>query len=159
MSVRPLSTSLPGTGRWSPTCENESVTAWGERPVQPNTAYDNQPMIVPTMIAASPPGMPNGSRTPAVHDSRMIANVASAIHAALNISNDAFIEMNATEMPARVPSIAARGVYFLIVGPMNAPISTMMPMRKAQASPACQACRTSPVRPRTGSMITNVTKK
>ena len=38
MSDRPLSTSLPGVGRWIPTCAKESVTAWGERPVQPNTA-------------------------------------------------------------------------------------------------------------------------
>ena len=80
MSVRPLSTSLPGVGRWIPTWAKESVTAWGDRPVQPNTKYDSQPMTEPTMIAARPPGMPNGSRTPAVHDSRMIANVASAIH-------------------------------------------------------------------------------
>ena len=47
--------------------------------------------------------------------------------------------MNATEIPARVPSIAARGVYFRIVGPTNAPIRTMTPMRKAQAIPASQA--------------------
>ncbi len=62
------------------------------------------------MIAASPPGMPNGSLTPAVHDSRTIANVASAIQAAFHIWNAALIEMKAIEMPASVPSIAARGV-------------------------------------------------
>ena len=69
--------------------------------------------------------MPNGRRTPAVHDSRMIANVASAIHGALHIWNAGRIEMNAIEMPASVPSIAARGVYRRIVGPMKAPIRTI----------------------------------
>ena len=67
-------------------------------------------MTVPTMTAASPPGMPNGRRTPAVHESRMIANVANAIHGASNIWNAGRIAMNAIEIPASVPSIAARGV-------------------------------------------------
>ena len=47
--------------------------------------------------------------------------------------------MNAIEMPASVPSIAARGVCARIVGPTKTPASTMTPMMKAQASPACQA--------------------
>ena len=47
--------------------------------------------------------------------------------------------MNAIEMPASVPSIAARGVYLRIVGPTNAPSSTMTPMMKHHARPACQA--------------------
>ena len=49
------------------------------------------------------------------------------------------IEMKAIEMPASVPSIAARGVYLRIVGPTNAPISTMTPMMKHQTRPDCQA--------------------
>jgi hypothetical protein len=43
------------------------------------------------------------------------------------------------EMPASAPSMAARGVYLRTVGPTKAPMSTMMPMTKAQASPASQA--------------------
>ena len=143
-----------------PNWANESPTAFGSRPCQPKTKYDSQPMTVPTTIAARPPGIPNGSRTPAVHESRTIANVARAIQAASHMWNAALIEMNATEMPASVPSIAARGVYRRIVGPMKAPIRTTMPMKNAQARPASQALSTSPfVLMTTGSMITNVTKK
>ena len=65
----------------------------------------------------------------------MMAKVASEIHAASNIRKPAAMLMNAIEMPARVPSIAARGVYLRIVGPTNAPISTTIPMKKAQTRP------------------------
>ena len=34
------------------------------------------------------------------------------------------IEMNAMDMPANAPNIAARGVYLRIVGPTNAPSRT-----------------------------------
>ena len=47
--------------------------------------------------------------------------------------------MKVIDMPASVPSIAARGVYLRMVGPMKAPIRTITPMMKAQARPACQA--------------------
>ena len=49
------------------------------------------------------------------------------------------------EMPARVPSSAARGAYRRMYGPTNAPISTITPMMNAHASPASQA--------RTGSWV------
>ena len=49
------------------------------------------------------------------------------------------IEMKAIEMPARVPSIAARGVYFRTVGPTKAPKSTMAPMTRHHTSPDCHA--------------------
>jgi len=62
------------------------------------------------------------------------------------------------EMPASVPSIAARGVYLRMVGPMNAPSRMMMPTMKAQASPASQALTGSFVRISVGSMTTNTTR-
>ena len=49
------------------------------------------------------------------------------------------IEMKVIEMPARVPSSAARGAYLRMYGPTNAPISTITPMMNAQAMPAFQA--------------------
>ena len=47
--------------------------------------------------------------------------------------------MKAIEIPASVPSIAARGVNRRMVGPTKAPMSTITPMMNAQASPSCQA--------------------
>ena len=47
--------------------------------------------------------------------------------------------MNVIEIPASVPSIAARGVRWRIAGPTNAPIRMITPMMKAQASPASHA--------------------
>ena len=49
------------------------------------------------------------------------------------------IEMKVNEMPASVPSRAARGVYLRMVGPTKAPSNTMVPIRNAQASPDSQA--------------------
>ena len=60
-------------------------------------------------------------------------------------------------MPASVPSIAARGVYFRMVGPTKAPSRMMMPMTKHQASPACHAATGLPVLRATGSMIRKTT--
>jgi hypothetical protein len=116
-------------------------------------------MIEPRTITARPPGMLNGSFTLAVQASRMIAKPKSAIHDACHISNAALIEMNAIEMPARVPSMAARGVYRRIVGPTKAPIRMITPIRNAHAMPASQASRAFCVLRTTGSMITKVTKK
>ena len=65
--------------------------------------------------------------------------------------------MKVSEMPASVPSIAARGVILRMNGPMNAPISTMTPMTNAQASPASQACTGSLVARKIGSMMTKTT--
>ena len=96
-------------------------------------------MIVPAITAARPPGRPNGRRTFAVQLIRMIASATNAIQGTSHIWKVGRIEMNAIEIPASVPSIAARGVYLRIVGPTNAPSSTMTPMMNAQASPACQA--------------------
>ena len=67
-------------------------------------------------------------------------NTGNAIHSAPHICAPGRIEMNASEMPASVPSIAARGVRWRIVGPTKAPIKMMQPMMKAQARPAVQAC-------------------
>ncbi len=61
------------------------------------------------------------------------------------------------EMPASVPSSAARGVKRRIAGPMKAPIRTITPMMKAHARPADHAWSGSPVWTAVGSMITNVT--
>ena len=69
----------------------------------------------------------------------MIMNTGSAIHSAPHICAAGRIEMNASEMPASVPSIAARGVRCRIVGPTNAPIRMITPMMKAHARPAIHA--------------------
>ena len=90
---------------------------------------------MPTTTAARPPGTPNGRRTLAVHDTSTIANDSNESQPTSHIWNAGRIEMKAIEMPASVPSIAARGVYLRIVGPMNAPISTMQPMMKHHARP------------------------
>ena len=63
----------------------------------------------------------------------------NASHGTCQLWNAGRIEMNAIEMPASAPSIAARGVYLRTVGPTNAPSRMMTPMTKAQASPASQA--------------------
>jgi hypothetical protein len=65
--------------------------------------------------------------------------------------------MKAIEMPASVPSIAARGVIARIAGPTNAPSSTMTPMMKHHARPACHARIGSLVLMYTGSMIRKTT--
>jgi hypothetical protein len=67
------------------------------------------------------------------------ANTGSATQARAHICAAGRIEMNEIEMPARVPSSAARGANRRMVGPTNAPISTMTPMMNAQARPASQA--------------------
>jgi hypothetical protein len=67
------------------------------------------------------------------------------------------MEMNAIEMPASVPSSAARGVNRRMYGPTNAPASTISPMMNDQARPACQAAMGSLVARKIGSMITKVT--
>ncbi len=63
----------------------------------------------------------------------------NASHGTCQLNAAGRIEMNAIEIPASAPSIAARGVYLRIVGPTKAPSRMMMPMMNAQASPACQA--------------------
>ena len=113
------------------------------------------------MTASRPPGIaerqPDAGR-PRQQDDRERRRARST--ATSNIWNAGRIEMNAIEMPASVPSIAARGVYLRIVGPTNAPIRTITPMMNAQASPACQASiGVAGPRRTIGSMITKVTKK
>ena len=59
----------------------------------------------------------------------------NAIHGTSQDWKAGRIEMNAMEMPASVPSIAARGVYLRMVGPTNAPTRMMTPMMKHHARP------------------------
>ena len=112
---------------------------------------------MPTITAARPPGRPNGRRVLAVQLISTIASEMNAIHGTSHIWNAGRSEMKAIEMPASVPSIAARGVCARIHGPTKIPASTMTPMMKAQARPACQASTGSLVFRYTGSMITNTT--
>ena len=65
--------------------------------------------------------------------------------------------MNAIEMPASVPSIAARGVSARSCGPMKAPSRTMTPMMKHHASPPYQATSGFFVSRYTGSMTRKTT--
>src|SRR5436190_23030733 len=87
----------------------------------------------------------------------IIASTGSAIHAASHICAAGRIEMNVIEMPASVPSRAARGVYLRIDGPTNAPMRMMTPMMNAHARPAVHALIGSLVAMNVGSMTTNVT--
>ena len=66
--------------------------------------------------------MPPGSRMFAVQAISTIAKHTRPIHGTSHIWNAGRIEMNAIEMPASVPSIAARGVIARIAGPTNAPM-------------------------------------
>ena len=61
--------------------------------------------------------MPPGSRMFAVHAISTIAKQTRPIHGTSHIWNAGRIEMNAIEMPASVPSIAARGVIARIARP------------------------------------------
>jgi hypothetical protein len=65
-----------------------------------------------------------------------MAKQTKPIHGTSQIWNAGRIEMNAMEMPASVPSIAARGVILRIHGPMKQPSRTITPMMKHHASPA-----------------------
>ena len=76
---------------------------------------------------------------------RMIARTGSPIQATSHIWAAGRIEMKVIEMPASVPSIAARGVILRTYGPTKAPIMTITPIRNAQARPACHALVGSPV--------------
>ena len=87
----------------------------------------------------------------------MMPRTGSPIQAVSQIWAAGRIEMKLSEMPARVPSSAARGVILRMTGPMNAPISTITPITNAQARPACQARIGSPVLSAIGSMITKTT--
>jgi hypothetical protein len=51
--------------------------------------------------------------------------------------------MKAIEMPASVPSMAARGVYLRTVGLTKAPSSTMAPMTRHHTGPERQASNAS----------------
>ncbi len=62
------------------------------------------------MTAASPPGTPPGRRTFAVQAISTMPNEMKAIHGTSHIWKAGRSEMKAIEMPASVPSIAARGV-------------------------------------------------
>ena len=66
--------------------------------------------------------MPKGSRTSVKNPIRMIAITGRPIHAASHICAAGRIEMKVIEMPASVPSMAARGVSLRMYGPTNAPI-------------------------------------
>jgi len=112
---------------------------------------------MPTTTATSPPGRPQGRRTLAVQLISTMASDTKAIQGTSHIWNAGRSEMNAIEMPASVPSIAARGVCARIHGPTKTPARMMTPMMKAQARPACQASIGSLVFRYTGSMTTNTT--
>ena len=69
-----------------------------------------QPIAVPTSNAASPTGMLNGNFTSVKKPIRMMAITGRPIHATSHICAAGRIEMKVIEIPASVPSIAARGV-------------------------------------------------
>ena len=67
-------------------------------------------MAVPTSSAINPMGMLPGSFTSVKKPIRMMASTGRPIQATSHICAAGRIEMNVMEMPANVPSIAARGV-------------------------------------------------
>ena len=69
-----------------------------------------QPRAVPTMIAARPAGTFPGNRTPAVQPTSTRVSETRAIQGTSQLWKAGRSEMNAIEMPASVPSMAARGV-------------------------------------------------
>ncbi len=75
----------------------------------------------------------------------MMPSTGRPIQAASQICPAGRMEMKVSEMPASVPSSAARGVTLRMNGPTNAPINTITPMMNAQARPASQAWRGFPV--------------
>ncbi len=80
--------------------------------------------------------MPKGRRMFAVHAISTMAKHTKPIQGISQIWKAGRMEMNAMEMPASVPSMAARGVMRRIHGPTKQPSSTITPMMKAQARPA-----------------------
>ena len=65
--------------------------------------------------------VPSGIRREPSQPTRMNANATSPIHGACHICAAGRMEMNAIEIPASEPSIAARGVHRRIHGPTSAP--------------------------------------
>ena len=114
-------------------------------------------IALPSRSAARPSGKLPGSFTPPTKPMMMSASTGSAIQAASHICAAGRIEMNVIEMPASVPSSAARGVNLRIVGPTNAPMRMITPMMNAHARPASQALTGSFVARNVGSITTNVT--
>ncbi|GAA3351509.1 hypothetical protein GCM10020358_81450 [Amorphoplanes nipponensis] len=109
-------------------------------------APPSQPMALPSSSATSPMGRLKGSRTSVSRPISSRPRTGRAIHAAFHICPAGFIEMKVMEMPARVPSRAARGAYRRMYGPTKAPISTITPMMNAHATPAVHAWTGSLVR-------------
>ena len=98
-----------------------------------------------------------GIFTPPTNPISRMPNTGKATHSVFHICAAGLIAMNVSEMPARVPSSAARGVYFATYGPTNAPIRMMIPMMNAHARPADHAAIGSFVARKVGSITTNVT--
>ncbi len=70
-----------------------------------------QPIAVPSSSAASPIGKLNGSFTSVSRPISSSAKTGRATQAIRHICPAGFIEMKVMEIPARVPSSAARGAY------------------------------------------------
>ena len=98
-----------------------------------------QAIAVPTSSAARLIGMLPGSFMSVSRPMSSNANTGSATHASAHMRAAGSMEMNVMEMPASVPSIAARGAHLRMYGPTKAPMSTMTPMMNAHARPASQA--------------------
>ncbi len=73
------------------------------------------------------------------------------------ISSAGRIEMKVTDTPASVPSSAARGVIFRMIGAMNPPIIRIKLWKNTQTRPADQPFIGSPVLSVIGNMMTKVT--
>jgi hypothetical protein len=79
-------------------------------PDQPATTA-TQATAVATPTETRPTGRSNGIFRPPTQPTRMNANATSPIQGASHIWATGRIEMNVRAMPARAPSMAARGTY------------------------------------------------
>ena len=108
-------------------------------------------------MATRPAGVPLKYRTPPNQLARMMAKQGIAMIGVMNISSAGRIEMKAIDTPASVPSSAARGVIFRMIGATKPPIIRTKLWMKTHVRPASHPSIGFPVFAAIGSMITNVT--
>src|SRR5229473_7643518 len=147
-----------GSGTEKPKLANASPTPLMLSPPSPRpNTFEPQAMNMPTAMATRPAGIPLGYLMPPNQLTMMMAKQTSPICGVMYISSAGRIEMNVTDTPASVPSSAARGVIFRIIGAMNPPIIRMKLWKNTQTRPADQPFIGSPVLIVTGNMMTKVT--
>jgi len=90
-------------------------------------------------MAINPAGRRKGILTPATSPARTIIKEANPTNGFSKIFANGTVAIQTMAMPAKVPSIPARGVILFNQGPTMLPNISMMPPMKAAAIPTCQA--------------------